>query len=160
MGAQPALGQWVVWAALLLALSLADCAKRILPNRLVAALAANRVIWMFVLGENMGKAALRALAACAVPAALLAMVLAAEKCTGREWMGGGDIKLLFALALYFDWAQMLLTLLAGCTLGLLWALAAKKTRTAAIPFGPFLAGGAWVTLCWGAPLIQWYLGFF
>ena len=120
-GAAPALGQWLIWAALLLALSLADCARQLLPDPLVLGLCVNRLVWVFLLRE--------------------------------------DIKLLFALALYFTWAQMLLTLLIGCALGLVWALCAKRRR-AAVPFGPFLALGAFSTLCFGGPLIAWYIGLF
>ena len=158
-GAAPALGQWLIWAALLLALSLADCARQLLPDPLVLGLCVNRLAWVFLLREDIPQAALTALAACAVPAALLCAVLLGEKYTGRELMGGGDIKLLFALALYFTWAQMLLTLLIGCALGLVWALCAKRRR-AAVPFGPFLALGAFSTLYFGGPLIAWYIGLF
>ena len=154
-----ALGQWLIWAAALLALSLTDAAKRIIPDRLLLVLAVNRVIWFLVLREDLG-AALDILKACAVPAALLALVLLAEKLLGREVMGGGDIKLLFALALYLSWAQLLLTLLAGCIAGLVFAALARQRRGTAMPFGPFLAAGALVVVCFGDPLIQWYLSLF
>ena len=95
-----------------------------------------------------------------MPAALLALVLAGEWLTGRELMGGGDIKLLFTLALYLTWAQLLLTLLAGCLLGLVWAALSGRPQAAAVPFGPFLAAGAVLTVCWGGPLLQWYFSLF
>lgn len=153
------LGQWLIWWALLLTLSLTDGAKRIIPDPLLLALAANRLIWFFVRKEEFS-AVFGVFKACLVPLALLALVLLAEKVTGREVMGGGDIKLLFALALYLSWAQLLLTLLAGCLAGLLWAALAGQKRGAAVPFGPFLAAGAGVTVFFGDPLIQWYFGLF
>ena len=76
-GPVPELGQWAVWAALLLALSLTDRAKRLLPDKLLLALLANRAVWFVLLGHGarelaaMGKS-------CAVPAALLALVLRME----------------------------------------------------------------------------------
>lgn len=158
-GPVPETGQWAVCAALLLALSLTDCARRIIPDKLLLALAVNRVIWFFVLGQGLS-VALDALPACAVPAALLALVLLWEKLAGREVMGGGDIKLLFALALYLTWAQLLLTLLAGCLLCLLWAAATGHGRGTMLPFGPFLAAGALLTACFGAPVLEWYFGLF
>ena len=151
--------QWVIFAAILLILSLTDAAKRIIPDRLLVALAANRVIWFFVRREDWS-VALDALKACIVPAALLALVLLAEKLLDREVMGGGDIKLLFALALYLSWAQLLLTLLAGCLAGLIFAALARKKSGTAMPFGPFLAAGALVVVCFCDPLIQWYFGLF
>ena len=151
------LGQWLVFAVLLLALSLTDTAKRIIPDRLLLLLAANRAAWFFVLGQG-GGALLAAARACAVPAALLALVLVMEKALGREAMGGGDIKLLFALALYLGWAELLLALLAACLLGLSRAALAGGKRGTAMPFGPFLAAGAILTVCYGGPVLEWYFG--
>lgn len=149
------LGQWAVFAAVLLALSLTDRAKRIIPDRLLLVLAANRVLWFFLLGQGV-REALAAVKAWSIPAALLALVLAAERLLGREVMGGGDIKLLFALALYLAWAELLLALLAGCLLGLAWAAVRRKKD--AIPFGPFLAAGAVLSAAFGGPVVEWYLG--
>ena len=153
------LGQWLVFAVFLLALSLTDAAKRIIPDRLLLLLAANRAVWFLVLGQGV-REALEAVKACAVPAALLVLVLAMEKVLGREAMGGGDVKLLFVLAMYLGWAELLLTLLAGCILGLLWAALSRRKTGAAMPFGPFLAAGALLTVCYGAPLLEWYFGLF
>lgn len=156
-GLCPALGQWLVLAVLLLALSLTDAVKRIIPDRLLVLLAANRAVWFLVLGQGV-REALEAVKACAVPAALLALVLAMEKLLGREAMGGGDIKLLFVLALYLRWAELLLALLAGCVLGLLWAGLTRRRTGTAMPFGPFLAAGAALTVCCGGPVLEWYFG--
>ena len=155
----PALFQWLIWSGLLLALGLADWARQIIPNRLLLALAINRIVWFLVLKEECS-AIFETFLACIVPAALLALVLAGERLTGRELMGGGDIKLLFTLALYLTWAQLLLTLLAGCLLGLVWAALSGRPQGVAVPFGPFLAAGAVLTVCCGGPLLQWYFSLF
>lgn len=154
------LGQWGIFAGLLLALSLADGHKRVIPDRLLLLLAGNRLLWLFALGEDWSTAGRSILAAWAVPAVLLALVLLAERLLGREVMGGGDIKLLFVLGLYLSWAQLLLALLAGCLVGLGYAALAGKRGKTAVAFGPFLAAGALMTLCWGDGLIQWYFGLF
>nr|WP_325204157.1 prepilin peptidase [uncultured Oscillibacter sp.] len=153
------LGQWLPFAALLLALSLTDRAKRVLPDKLLLLLAANRAVWFVLLGHGV-RELLEAGKACAVPAALLALVLAMERLLGREAMGGGDIKLLFVLALYLGWAELFLTLLAGCLLGLLWAALTGGNGKTAMPFGPFLALGAMLTVCCGGPVLEWYFGLF
>lgn len=157
IGPRRELGMWAVWGVALLAVSLADAARRIIPDQLLLLLAVNRLVWLPLLGEDIKGAGLSALGGCAVAAALLALVLAGEKLTGRELMGGGDIKLMFVLGLYFDWPRQLLTLLAGCLLGLAWAAGSGKKKGIAIPFGPFLAAGAAATLCFGGPLVDWYL---
>ena len=158
-GPSPELGQWAVCGAILLALSVTDAMKRIILDGLVALLLANRAAWAVLLGCGAEELMTMA-AACLVPAALLVLVVLAEKALGREVMGGGDIKLLFALALYLSWAELLLTLLAGCLLGLGWAGLARRGRSAALPFGPFLTAGAMVTVCFGAPVLEWYFGLF
>ena len=153
------LGQWLGFACLLLALSLTDWAARIIPDKLLLLLAANRAVWFFVLGHG-AREALAAVTACAVPAALLVLVLAMERLLGREAMGGGDIKLLFVLALYLSWAELMLTLLCACLLGLVWAALTGGRRDTAVPFGPFLAAGAVLTVSFGAPLLEWYFSLF
>lgn len=158
-GLTPALGQWLVFAALLLALSLTDVFCRVIPDKLLLLLLANRVLWFFVLGEGIA-AARDTLLSCLIPAALLAFTLLWEKRSGKEAVGGGDIKLLFVLALYLDWAELLLGLLAGCLLGLIYAASARRGRGQTVPFGPFLAAGAVLTVCFGEPLLRWYFGFF
>ena len=156
VGFDPALGQWVIFAGLLLALSLADAARRILPDRLLLALGINRLAWFLLLREPVWETGRAVLLSAVIPAVLLGLVLLAEKLLKREVMGGGDIKLLFALALYLAWAELLLALLAGCLLGLAWA--AVRGKKDAIPFGPFLAAGAVLSAAFGGPGVEWYLG--
>ena len=153
------LGQWFAFAALLLALSLTDWAARLLPDKLLLLLAANRAAWFFVLGHGV-REILEAGHANPRPGARLAPGRAGGNLMGRGATGGGGIKRLFVLALYLSWAELFLTLLAGCLLGLLWAaLTGGKAKTA-MPFGPFLALGAMLTVCCGGPVLEWYFGLF
>lgn len=157
-GASIELAQWIILGALLLAMSLADGAKRIIPGRILLTMTVNRVAWVFILQEPLleaGKTALISL--CAVPVPLLVLTLVMERMLGRELMGGGDIKLLAALALYLKWPQMALTLLAGCILGIAGAAACKKRGEFA--FGPYLAASCIAAVCFGDPFVAWYLGF-
>ncbi|MEW6184454.1 MAG: A24 family peptidase [Thermodesulfobacteriota bacterium] len=82
--------------------------------------------------------------------------------TGKEGMGGGDIKLLAMIGAFLGWPGVLVTLLSGSFLGTLVGLGLmlfwKKGRTYAVPFGPFLSAGALIHLFWGPALIRWYLG--
>ena len=81
--------------------------------------------------------------------------------TGREGMGGGDIKLLAMIGAFLGWQGVLLTLLLasfiGSIVGVVWMVARGADSKLAIPFGPFLALGALVTLFWGDTIIRWYL---
>lgn len=154
------LGQWLMFTVLLLALSLADCTAQTIPDPLVLALAVGRAVWALVLRQPLKEAVLAALAACAVPTALLGAVLLAERLMDREIMGSGDMKLLFAVALYLTWPQMLLGLLAMSLLGLSFALLTGRVWGPKLPLSPFFAAGMVVSLCFGGPPIQWYLSLF
>ncbi|MEW6269106.1 MAG: A24 family peptidase [Thermodesulfobacteriota bacterium] len=84
-----------------------------------------------------------------------------ETATGREGMGGGDIKLLAMIGAFLGWQGVLVTLLLasliGSLIGTAWMIARGGDRRLAIPFGPFLALGALVTLFWGEQIVTWYM---
>ncbi|MFO7813795.1 MAG: prepilin peptidase [Pelovirga sp.] len=93
---------------------------------------------------------------------LLAVAWIYEKLTGREGMGGGDIKLLAMFGAFLGWQAVFpiifLASLAGTLVGVPLMLVQKGDTRLAIPFGPFLALAAVVYLFWGQMLISWYLG--
>lgn len=79
----------------------------------------------------------------------------------KEGMGGGDIKLIAMIGAFLGWKGMLLTIflaaLSGSVIGLFLVLVRGQSRAEPIPFGPFLALGAMVSLFWGPEILQWYL---
>jgi leader peptidase (prepilin peptidase)/N-methyltransferase len=81
--------------------------------------------------------------------------------TGREGMGGGDIKLLAMIGAFLGWRGVLVTLLLGSFTGAILGIVLIAARGAdsrlPIPFGPFLALGAVCALFFGEALIRWYL---
>lgn len=84
--------------------------------------------------------------------------------TGKTVMGGGDGKLAAMLGAWLGWQGMLLSSFLACALGAFiggGAIALHlTTRKNPIPFGPFLALGAVITLFWGDFIISWYLRLF
>ncbi|MEO3945476.1 A24 family peptidase [Gorillibacterium sp. CAU 1737] len=84
-----------------------------------------------------------------------------EKFVGRESMGGGDIKLYLLLGVALGIKLTLLSLFLASLLGLLILLPLraiqKKGTDEPVPFGPFIAGGAWVAYLWGEALLNAYL---
>ncbi|MGI6629227.1 MAG: prepilin peptidase [Bacillota bacterium] len=79
-------------------------------------------------------------------------------------MGGGDIKLGALIGLFLGWKLMLLSLFLAALLasiaGIGLMLTHKKSRKDPIPFGPFLALGAFISLLWGHHLLLWYTNYF
>jgi len=79
----------------------------------------------------------------------------------RGGMGGGDVKLMAMLGGFLGWKGVLLVTFSGSVLGsvaglflVLFRGGGRKTR---VPFGPFLAGGALITLLLGQEILSWYL---
>lgn len=79
----------------------------------------------------------------------------------RGGMGGGDIKLVAALGLWLGWQLTLLTLLLTFFLGGVGGVAVLAMRLKGlndmIPYGIFIAAGAFIVLLYGHSLIAWYL---
>lgn len=92
---------------------------------------------------------------------LFAMAWGHHALTGREGMGGGDIKLLAMIGAMIGWKGILFTLFAasatGTAVGILAMIKSGKGMTLKIPFGPFLSIGAVLYLFFGEALIHWYL---
>ncbi|MBI2891370.1 MAG: prepilin peptidase [Nitrospirae bacterium] len=77
---------------------------------------------------------------------LLAIAWSYRKFTGREGLGGGDVKLLAMIGAFFGAKGVVPSLLVGSVLGSLTGVALMLLRQAdrrtALPFGPFLSVGA------------------
>ncbi|MFH1488531.1 MAG: prepilin peptidase [Pseudomonadota bacterium] len=83
-----------------------------------------------------------------------------EKFTGREGMGGGDIKLLAMIGAWMGWKSLpyivFISSLTGTVMGGGALLLSKRGYRAKIPFGPFLALGALIYFFFGIELVSWY----
>ena len=79
-------------------------------------------------------------------------------------MGGGDMKLGAMMGAFLGWKLVLVAILLGVFAGgaVAFGLLAtgSKGRKDPVPFGPFLALGATVSLLWGNAMLAWYLGRF
>jgi len=80
--------------------------------------------------------------------------------TGRDGMGGGDIKLLAMMGAWLGWKAIPFIILASSLIGLLIGggsgLLLKKSLRAKIPFGPFLAIASLLYIFFGPEIIRWY----
>lgn len=83
--------------------------------------------------------------------------------TGKEGMGYGDFKLLAAGGAWFGMHAVMLIIImsafVGAILGSLFLFFNKNNKNKHIPFGPYLAGGIWLTMLYGQDIIKWYLDF-
>lgn len=153
--AQLALG--LVFVTMLLAVTLTDLERRIIPNKVLAVAAAIGIAIVVV--TDPASLPERAIAAAAAGGLFFLAALAYPR-----GMGLGDVKLAATMGLFLgrDVAPaILVALLAGSAVGLaMIARQGSAARKQAIPFGPFLAFGGMVGLLLGSELIDLYLGTF
>ena len=80
--------------------------------------------------------------------------------TGKEGMGGGDIKLLAMIGALTGWKGVLFTIFvssaAGSIIGIILMIVTRKGLKLAVPFGPFLSFGTVIYIFFGTDLINWY----
>lgn len=80
----------------------------------------------------------------------------------REVMGQGDVKFMAAIGAFLGWQAVLFSLMAsalvGAATGLVLIALHRHTRSAPIPYGPFLAAAAAVWVFAGPQILHWWLG--
>jgi leader peptidase (prepilin peptidase)/N-methyltransferase len=147
----------LIFVTTLLAVTLTDLERRIIPNKILAVAALLGVVT--VAAFDPGSLPERAAAAAAAGGLFLLAALAYPR-----GMGLGDVKLAATMGLFLgrDVAPaILVALLAGSLVGMaMIARHGAAARKQTIPFGPFLAFGGLVGLLAGESLIDWYLGTF
>jgi len=148
---------YIVYASVLLVLAVIDLQRGLLLNVIVyPAAALALVVGFFVPEFSIYKGVLGG----AVGFAALALVVLIS----RGGMGWGDVKMAGLIGLMTGFPAvfpaLLLGIVAGGFIAALLLLTGKKSRKDAVPFGPFLALGAFVALIWGQQLIHWYTGIF
>lgn len=153
--AQMAMGLVLVTA--LMAVTITDLERRIIPNKILLVTMAIGVAIAAVFDPS----SLPERAIAAVAAGGLLFLAALIYPSG---MGLGDVKLAAVMGFFLGRnvaPALLVALVAGSVVGLaLIAREGASARKKAIPFGPFLALGALVGLLAGNQLVDWYLGTF
>ena len=147
----------VVLCACLFALSLVDLDIQIIPDRFLVIPAVVRIVQLAVEGNLMSGI----LPGLVFGGGLLTLSLVMDKILKKDTMGGGDIKLMAVLGLFFGWGECLFLLVVACVAGIVIAsVLMKVSEDTPFPFGPALSLAAWVTMLVGTPFINWYLGLF
>jgi leader peptidase (prepilin peptidase)/N-methyltransferase len=149
-GADGVLG--ALLAALMLAISVTDFRRYIIPNELTAAAVALGLVRAGMVGADADWSAVlhAALRAAAIAVPLLALMLAYRRWRGRDGLGLGDVKLSAVAGVWLGLAAIF----AAIELAALAALAAyfltsrlrkrPLNATAFLPFGAFLAPAIWL----------------
>jgi len=147
----------LILVSCLLALSLVDLDIQIIPDRFLAIPAAFRLVQLIIEGRLISGI----LPALIFGGGLLLLSLVMDKVLGKDSMGGGDIKLMALLGLFFSAPECLLLLILACVAGIAIASILMKIRDdTPFPFGPALSLAAYATMLFGEKVISWYLSLF
>ncbi len=154
--------QFMMFAGTLVILSFVDLDHKILPDALTLPGIAVGCLISFLPGGISWADSLIGMAAGGGSLYLVATVY--ERITGREGLGGGDIKLLAMIGAWMGWQSLplivLMSSLSGAVIGSVFILWGGKGARTQIPFGPFLSLGALSYLFFGHQISLWYFGFF
>ena len=156
-----AAGVYFLFVAVLLIITYIDIDHQIIPD----ILSVTGIPLFFVLGFLIPSISWQdaLIGILAGGGSLYAVAIGYQLLTGRDGMGGGDIKLLAMIGALIGWQGILFTIfmssISGTLIGLLLTLPASRSMKSRLPFGPFLAAGAIAYVFFGPQLISWYLEF-
>jgi leader peptidase (prepilin peptidase)/N-methyltransferase len=153
-------GFWAVMLVMLIVLAVYDKRWLILPDKVTLPLIVVAFVYDVVLSGMAHSPRLLAgylIAAVLAGGAFYAIVFFSK---GRA-MGGGDIKLVFAMGLILGptgtAVALLLAFNVAAFLGIVMIAIKRRSRKDQIPFGPFLVGGTIVAYLYGQQMVDWYL---
>jgi leader peptidase (prepilin peptidase)/N-methyltransferase len=151
---------WLVMLVLMIVLAVYDARWMLLPDKVMLPLIAVAVIYQFVVAflTRYPKSLLGVLAAAVLAGGVFYAIVFLSK--GRA-MGGGDIKLAFAMGLILGPRDTLVAMVvafnAAAILGIVLIVTRRRGRKDQISFGPFLVGGTVVAFLYGQQIVDWYL---
>ena len=147
----------LILVSCLFCLSLIDIETLTIPNRFLIIPALCRLAELFIEG-GISQLWYGVYHALILGGFILILSLVMDKLLHKESMGGGDIKLLFMLGLFFDLPCCLLLLILACLAGIVIAsVVMKLERDTPFPFGPSISLAAFITLLIGQQLSGWYI---
>lgn len=152
---------WLGAVVCFVALVIYDLKWMLLPNRIVFPLMAFGLVTAVITlinSSNIASTILNMLVAVAVAGGLFYVLF---QVSGGTWIGGGDVKLGFAIGLLLGtpvlaFVMLFLASILGLVASIPAMLSRKKGLSGQIPFGPFLIVATITVKLIGIPIIGWY----
>jgi len=162
-GADWAVPAFLAFVAGLLALALTDLEHLLLPKRIVHPLIL--MVGSLLLAAAVAEGRWHRLVVAAVCGAASFAALLAIHLANPRWMAFGDVRLAPVIGMALGWLGggyvllgFLVANLLGSLIGLALMAARRISRRSPVPFGVFLALGAYVSVFAGGPILSWYRG--
>ncbi|MDH4156626.1 MAG: prepilin peptidase [candidate division Zixibacteria bacterium] len=158
--------QFLVFAFLgssLLAIFLIDLEFQIIPDVItIPGMAIGLTVSLLPDGIGIGNAAIGLLVG---GGSLYLIALLGDWLFKKDSMGGGDIKMAGMLGAFLGWQKVLFIFMASAVIGLgvsliVMIFSSRLRRNRVIPFGPFLATAALLSIVYGDRVISYYVSNF
>lgn len=161
VGLQPLLAVRLLFASALIVLFMIDLEHQNLPNRITVSGIVLGLVFSFWLEPGVRASVLGIL----LGGGVLLLIAEAYRLVRRiEGLGMGDVKMLAMIGAFLGWQQVLVTLalssFAGAAVGLALIAGRRGGMRLALPFGTFLAVGAFVASVAGPGIWSWYMSLY
>ena len=161
-GLSPALGIMIFYACLFIVIFVIDLEQGLILNKVVYPGMVVALLLAIYPWPWLTQVIELGIASAALGGAIGFGIFLLIAIVSRGGMGWGDVKLVALIGLATGFPLVFLSIIVGAILGGIVAvalvIAKKRKRRETIPFGPFLALAAMITLLWGSNIINWYLG--
>lgn len=143
--------KYAILAPLLISVFVIDYKHQIIPNRLNLTILEIGIIFTFLYGLSNVAIAINMLLGMLVGGGIfLIITLIGGLIYGKETMGFGDVKLLAALGLFFGLSNVivitLMSFLIGAIISIILLVIRIKKTNEYMPFGPFIAIAAFISM--------------
>jgi leader peptidase (prepilin peptidase)/N-methyltransferase len=161
-GLSPALGIMIFYACLFIVIFVIDLEHGLILNKVVYPSMVVALLLALLPQPWLTQWIVTGIANAAIGGAIGFSIFLLIAIVSRGGMGWGDVKLVALIGLATGFPLVFLSIIMGAILGGIVAvamvIAKKRQRRQTIPFGPFLAVAAMITLLWGSNIMNWYLG--
>jgi len=156
------LGIMIFYACLFIVIFVIDLEHGLILNKVVYPSMVVALLLALVPEPGFNQLAAMRVANAAMGGAIGFVIFLLIALASRGGMGWGDVKLAALIGLATGFPSVILAIIMAAIVGGIVAvalmIAKKRTRRETIPFGPFLALAALVTLLWGSNILSWYRG--
>ena len=161
-GLSAGLGIMIFYACLFIVIFVIDLEHGLILNKVVYPSMVVALLLALVPEPGFNQLAAMRVANAAMGGAIGFVIFLLIALASRGGMGWGDVKLAALIGLATGFPSVILAIIMAAIVGGIVAvalmIAKKRTRRETIPFGPFLALAALVTLLWGSNILSWYRG--
>jgi leader peptidase (prepilin peptidase)/N-methyltransferase len=161
-GLSPALGIMIFYACLFIVVSVIDLEHGLILNKVVYPSMVVALLLALISRPWLTQWIVPGIANAAIGGAIGFALFLLIALISRGGMGWGDVKLAGLIGLATGFPLVFLSVIMAAILGgivaVVMVITKKRQRRQTIPFGPFLALAAMITLLWGSNIMNWYLG--